>query len=97
MAARSFQTISEVETEAESPGTVEKKDSSIAAQALVMILTGLSQKALIAISNLFTMVALFSAWWLWHGVLVSPTLLQLVGIGLYATFILILEVVRRKK
>ena len=96
--ARGFQEVTEAQETAqvvEHPAA-STHERNIAAQALTLLLKGLSQKALVAISSLFTAAALFSAWWLWSDVLADPTALKLVGVGGYAGFILALEIVRRK-
>ena len=67
------------------------------AQLLMLSVRALSQRALTAITNLFTAGAVLSAWWLWSTVLPNPTPLQLVGVGGYAVFLLAIEIVRRKK
>lgn len=70
--------------------------SSAATQMLLMAIGQLSKRFVIALSNLFTAAGLFSAWWLWSSVLPSPTVLQLIGVGMYALFLLALEFVRRR-
>ncbi len=67
-----------------------------AAEMLALALKGLSQRAAIALSSLFTAAGLLSAWWLWSSILPQPTDRQLVGVTLYAVFLLALEFVRRK-
>ena len=95
MAARGFQEVSPPQETADVVGHP-SRENTIAAQALTLILKGLSQKALIAISSLFTSAALFSAWWLWMTILPDPSNRQLIGVGMYAVFILAVEVVRRR-
>ena len=63
---------------------------------LALSLKALSQRALVALSSLFTLLVAASAFWLWLSVLPAPTPLQLVGVGGYAVFVLALEFVRRK-
>lgn len=63
---------------------------------LLLALKSLSQRAIVALSNLFTLLTCLSAFVLWHDVLPSPNSYQLVGLGLYGMFILLLHVVIRK-
>lgn len=95
--ARGFQQVSEAEVpEATVVDHPTREQSQIATQAMLLALGALSKRSLVALSNLFTAAGLFSAFWLWNAILPSPTILQLVGVGLYATFLLTLEVVRRR-
>jgi hypothetical protein len=71
------------------------KKSVQATQLLLLALKALSQRTVIALSNLFTLIGLASAFWLWWTVLVNPTVNQLVGVGGYSVFLLLLEYVRR--
>jgi len=66
------------------------------ARAIAMGLQVLSQKALVGLSALFTAALVASAWLLWWSVLPSPTTPQLVGLGGYAVFVLLVEIVRRR-
>lgn len=78
---------------------MEPQESALYTAGLGMFLLGmktLSQRALAAFSTLFTAGGLFSAWWLWQSALPAPTTTQLVGLGMYAAFLLLLEFVRRR-
>lgn len=59
-------------------------------------LKALSDKALVAVSNLYAMLLAASAFWLWSRVLPSPTMPQLVGLGMYGLFVLAMLLVRRR-
>lgn len=67
------------------------------AAMIAVALKALSQKALIALASLFTLLTCGSAFWLWMSI-PEPTVTQLVGMGMYAVFILLtnLLVVWRK-
>lgn len=67
-----------------------------ATRALMLALAALGQRFVIALSNWFTAGTIAAAWWLWYSVLPTPTILQLVGCGMFAVFILAIEVIRRK-
>lgn len=69
--------------------------------ATTMLLTALrtvSQRALIALGNLFVLATAASAWWLWLVTLPQPSIYQLVGLGLYGILIILLNglVLRRR-
>lgn len=71
--------------------------AKINTEMLLLALKALSQRALTAITNLFTVVLVASAWWLWTNVLPNPTTNQLIALGGYALFCLLIEMVRRRK
>ena len=76
------------------------KGSGIDEAATAMILLGLktlSQKTVVALSTLFTLLTCISAFILWQDVLPNPNSAQLVGLGLYGVFILLLHIVIRRK
>jgi len=64
---------------------------------LAISLRALSQRATVAVASLFTLLLAASAFWLWMMILPNPTVLQLVGLGMYAIFALALEFVKRRK
>ena len=82
------------------PATAEapvKGRTSLDEAAATMILLGLktlSQRAVVALSNLFTLLTLISAFILWQDTLPNPNAAQLVGLGLYGAFILLLHLVK---
>ena len=61
-----------------------------AAGILFTALKALSQRAVIALGNLFVLASAASAFWLWYVTLPNPTPYQLVGLGLYGLLILAL-------
>ena len=77
----------------------EEQESGVQQQAasmLMLALRALSQRALVAASTLFTLLALASACWLWWTVLPDPTVNQLVGLALYGLLIVAVEIIRRR-
>ena len=72
------------------------EDHSAATGAMLLALKALSQRALIAIADLFTLLTVFSAFWLWHSI-PEPTVFQLIGLGMYALFVLAANVIVRRK
>ena len=98
-----FQVISEEEAPAQhaAPGpdprlAQAQAESARATQILMLALRTVSQRAVVAIFNAFTAVAVGSAWVLWYSVLPNPNVYQLVGCGLYAVFLLAVEIIRRR-
>jgi hypothetical protein len=71
---------------------------SAATSILLTALKALSQRTLIALGNLFVLAAAGSAFWLWLVTLPSPSIQQLVGLGLYGLLMLALVhlVLRRR-
>ena len=67
-----------------------------ATKVLNLALATIGQRFVIAVSSLFTAGALVSAWWLWSTTLPNPTTPQLIGLGMYALFILMIEGIRRR-
>lgn len=61
-----------------------------ATSILLTALKALSQRALIALGQLFVLAAAGSAFWLWLVTLPSPSIPQLVGLALYGLLMLAL-------
>lgn len=57
----------------------------------------ISNRAITGLSHLFTAALVASAWTLFMWTLPTPSVLQLVGLGLYAVFLLLIEWVRRSR
>jgi hypothetical protein len=89
--AEPFRVITDDETEPK-PSRVE----SVGINALMIGLGALSQRAVIGLSKLFTLLTVASAFMLWWSVLPNPSILQLVGLGLYAVFVLAANIIARK-
>lgn len=72
-----------------------RRSETVATSMLLTSLRALSQRALIAISTLvgglFVLATAGSAFWLWLVTMPNPTVLQLIGLTLYATLILLLN------
>ena len=63
-------------------------DSAFATTILLTSLKALSQRALVALGQLFVLAAAASAFWLWYTVLPQPSVYQLIGLGLYGLLML---------
>ena len=69
-------------------------DNALATQMLTIALGALSQRAVVALASLFMLVLAASVFVLFYTVLPQPTVLQLVGLGMYALFILALHIIK---
>ena len=69
----------------------------VAFDTILLALKTLSQRTIIALSQLFTLLTCVSAFALWYSVLPNPNSYQLVGLTLYGGFILLLHVVKRRE
>lgn len=63
------------------------RNSDVAAQALILGLGALSQRALAGGKAFFTLLSVGSAWWLWAATR-QPDVYQIVSLSIYAAFIL---------
>lgn len=69
----------------------------MAIDAIVLGLKVLSQRTIIALSNLFSLITCASVFWLALTVVPhDPTVLQLIGLGGYAVFIVAVNVIVRR-
>lgn len=68
---------------------------SIGATALALGLKALSQRALTAVADLFMLLTVGSAWWLWASI-PDPHPTQIVALGIYAAFVLAANIIVRR-
>jgi hypothetical protein len=78
------------------PAAPPAPQNQLAARLIGIALTTLTQKTVVAIASLFSLVLAGSVWWLAMAVATTPTTPQLITLGLYAAFVLALHWVRRK-
>ena len=84
------------EEEAKKPSRTDQAIEAAGMQTLMLGLSALSQRTIVALSRLFVLLATASAFALWWRVMPDPTYLQLLGLGLYATFVLTASVIVRR-
>ena len=85
-----FEVVGGTETEPKAP------DQGAAIIMLQIALKALSQRALVAIADLFTLLTVGSAFWLWHSI-PAPDDRQIAALTIYALFVLAANwIVRRK-
>lgn len=63
------------------------KGEGLAIQGLMVALSALSKRTLIALSNLFALLTILSVWWLFMSI-PSPDVHQLFALGGYSIFVL---------
>ena len=79
-----FEVVGGTETESKAAPPV---DHGVAIAMLQVALKALSQRALIAALDLFTLITCFGAWWLWY-LTPEPNYLQIVHNSVFALFVL---------
>jgi hypothetical protein len=92
-AQRGFQVVEDAPT----PPTAQQNQAvTVAMKFWLLTMQNIGNRAVIAVSHLFTAAIVASAWALFMWTLPNPTSPQLVGLGLYCLFGLAIEWVRRK-
>jgi hypothetical protein len=76
--------------------TLHVAQQRLAAQLLGVAFKALSEKAVIAVASLFSLLLAASVFWLALSVSQAPSNLQLVELGMYGAFVLGLHVVKRR-
>lgn len=75
----------------------ESQDSK-AVDILLFLLKPLAQRTVVALANLFCLATVASVFWLCLAIVPrAPSILQLVGLGGYAAFIIAINVIARRK
>lgn len=83
-------------TETELPPQPAPVDNGVAIAMLTIGLKALSQRALTAATDLFTLATVASAFWLWSTI-PAPNDRQIASLTIYALFILAANVIVRRK
>lgn len=99
MAQTRLQRIDLPEPEAENSPPVSRETpraESVFTSLLAISLSALSQRALVAVAGLVDLALIASAFVLWLDVIREPSVLQLVGVGMYAAFIILCVYMRHK-
>jgi hypothetical protein len=83
-------------TETEPKPVAPAPDPGVAIAMLTLALKALSQRALVAATDLFTLVTCAGAWWLWY-LTPEPSYQQIIHNSIFALFVLAANwIVRRK-
>ena len=77
-------------------GTETEQASSVHIAMLTLALKALSQRALVAIADLFTLLTVGSAFWLWASI-PAPNDRQIIALSIYACFVLAANYIVRRK
>lgn len=70
--------------------------SNVQIAMLTIALKALSQRALVAATDLFTLITCSGAWWLWY-LTPEPTTFQIVHNSIFALFVLAANYIVRRK
>lgn len=62
----------------------------------MLALKALSQRFVVALLDLFCLVTVTGAWWLWHSI-PDPNVNQIVSLSIFALFVLAANVIVRRK
>ena len=73
----------------------ERQDNSVAASLLALSLKALSQRALVALESLFTLITVGLVFVVWMSI-PEPTTHQIVSMGIFAGFVLAANVIVRR-
>jgi hypothetical protein len=71
-------------------------DNGVAIAMLTIGLKALSERALVAVSDLFTLLTVGSAFWLWSSI-PAPNDRQIIALSIYAAFVLAANYIVRRK
>jgi len=87
-------TLEKEEIEPPAPAAASSAESA-GMHMLYLGLKALSQRALIALSALFTLLTVASAFWLWMTIK-DPNVMQLIEMGMYGIFVLAANLIVRR-
>lgn len=68
------------------------REQQVALQVIMLALKALSQRAVVALAALFTLLTVGSVFWLWLAALPTMGTNQIIGISLYSLFVLAINV-----
>lgn len=71
------------------------EEHSHTASLLALSLKALSQRALVAVESLFTLITVFLVFWVWTSI-PDPNTHQIVSLGIFAAFVLAANVIVRR-
>jgi hypothetical protein len=85
-----------VEDDNATPPPTDRRDER-AAQALMLALTALSQRALVALASLFSLATVASVFWLGMAISANPSPYQIGTLAIYAGFVIAVNIIVRRK
>jgi len=74
---------------------VDSRAASVSASMIALGLKALSQRAIAATKDIFTLLSVATGFWLWNSI-PDPSPTQIVSLSLYAVFILAANVIVRR-
>lgn len=77
------------------PEPAPPRGAAFASNAIALALKALSQRAVAATRDVFTLLSVTSAWWLWWSI-PDPSPTQIVSLSIYAGFVLAANVIVRR-
>lgn len=96
-ALRSFEVIEDDDPPEQPTGaSLSAMTNSAAAAGIALALRALSARALVALADLFSLITVGSAFWLWWSI-PSPDHNQLISLGMYGVFTLAVNVIVRRR
>jgi hypothetical protein len=72
-------------------------DTEFATNALTLALTALSQRALVALASLFSLLTVASVFWLGMAISANPNPYQITTMAIYAAFVTCVNIIVRRK
>jgi hypothetical protein len=96
MPSEPFRVIEDDEPEGTAPPQSSPTLDTIGISALMLGLSALSKRLVVALSNLFVLLTVASAFWLFYSIRAEPTVPQLVLAGIYSAFVLAANFIVRK-
>jgi hypothetical protein len=71
--------------------------TELATNALTLALTALSQRALVALASLFSLLTVASVFWLGMAISADPNPYQITTLAIYAAFVIAVNIIVRRK
>lgn len=81
----------------EPSSTATPAGNDVATAMLSLALRALSQRAVIAVASLFTLLTCATVFWLALVIIPKPDVMQLIALGAYAVFVVGLNIIVRRK
>ena len=91
--AEPFRVVTDDESEPKKSNSV---GETVGINALMLGLGALSQRTIVGLSRLFTLLTVASAFWLFYSIRAEPSVPQLVLAGIYSAFVLTANFIVRK-
>lgn len=70
---------------------------SAAMAALFLFLKTLSQRTLIALADLFTLITVALVFWLWWAIIAKPTIEQIAALTIFSVFVIGVNLIVRRR